>query len=343
MKKSFKKLIAMLLIVFLAIPVVNVNAATKLERVKTSLGFADTDDLKGHTEKDLLTKNYDFNKNAKFTSNDKLMYRFTLAYAVRNTASRDKEKLYTNEWFEKHYKEILDKAYAGADTEVDFYKNKDGKLCIKVYMKGIYLDYGFRDSIRTEIIKDMAEVGIVMPTNRVTVTSSQKENATRINPCPGLSDSIYDLFGAADGINISYYYDGTPAKGNPGEDATSVTIYVNSTFQDAIHEYAVAHNMTEFKAVMRMFNAVEFDNLINIWVYFNDGYYLTNEGTFLENKESSFTSKSKYGLTVGKQETSTIIRPDYDNSVNIYSRRAEKTKFYGPNTAYDWIYELKHQ
>src|SRR5574344_2127299 len=128
--KKVKTIISLLLVMFLMVPFVNANADTRLNKVKKSLGYSNDDNLKDHTEKDLLTKNYDFYENAKFTSNDKLMYRFTLAYAVRNTASREKGTLYTNEWFEKHYKEILDKAYAGADTEVDFYKNKKNQLCI---------------------------------------------------------------------------------------------------------------------------------------------------------------------------------------------------------------------
>lgn len=47
---------------FLMVPFVNANADTRLAKVKKSLGFASDDNLQGHTEKDLLTKNYDFYK-----------------------------------------------------------------------------------------------------------------------------------------------------------------------------------------------------------------------------------------------------------------------------------------
>lgn len=337
MKKSFKTIIALLLSIFLFIPTINASAATKLERVKKSLHFYDeNDNLQGHTEEDLLTRNYDFNKNAKFTSNDKLMYRFALAYAVRNTASRDKGKLYTNEWFEAHYKEILDKAYAGADTTVDFYKDKDKKLCIKIHMDGIYLDWGFRDAIRTEIIKDMAECGVVIPRNRISVTSSKKENAKRINPCPGLSNTLLSFACAADSIQIDYWLNGTTEKGNPGVDNTTVTMYVNSKFQEAIHEYAIANNMTEFKACMRLFNALEFDNLIDIQIYFTD-YAIDNEGISTESGP-----KSERGIGIWKFENGNVTYDLIDNAT-IYNVREEKTYTYEKGTAYNWIYDLQHQ
>lgn len=92
--KKIKTIVSLLLVMFLMVPFINANADTRLAKVKKSLKFSSDDNLQGHTEKDLLTKNYDFYKNAKFTTNNKLMYRFTLAYAVRNAASREKGTLY---------------------------------------------------------------------------------------------------------------------------------------------------------------------------------------------------------------------------------------------------------
>ena len=321
--KKVKTIVSLLLIMFLMVPFVNANADTRLNKVKKSLGYSSDDNLQGHTEKDLLTKNYDFYENAKFTSNDKLMYRFSLAYAVRNTASREKGTLYTNEWFEKHYKEILDKAYAGADTEVNFYKNKKNQLCIKVYIKNIYLNWGFRDAIRTEIIKDMAEVGIEIPRSRISVTSSKKENARRKNPCPGLSNTLLEWCGASD-------------KNSPGTNDTEVDFYVDSKFQEAVQEYANAYEMPEFKAVMRLFNSIEFDNLIRINVIFKD-YTISNIGTYLENEGL----KSAYGLTMWKDSGS---HGDINNdSQVILDHNKNKITNHGDGTAYNWLFNLTHQ
>ena len=334
--KKIKTIVSLLLIMFLMVPFVNANADTRLNKVKKSLGFSSDDNLQGHTEKDLLTKNYDFYENAKFTSNDKLMYRFTLAYAVRNAASREKGTLYTNEWFEKHYKEILDKAYAGADTEVNFYKNKKNQLCIKVYIKNIYLNWGFRDAIRTEIIKDMAEVGIEIPRNRISVTSSKKENARRKNPCPGLSNTLLEWGGASDKIRIAYYLDTTSDKNSPGTNDTEVDFYVDSKFQEAVQEYANAYEMPEFKAVMRLFNSIEFDNLIRINVIFKD-YTISNIGTYLENEGL----KSAYGLTMWKDSGS---HGDINNdSQVILDHNKNKITNHGDGTAYNWLFNLTHQ
>lgn len=334
--KKVKTIISLLLIMFLMVPFVNANADTRLNKVKKSLRYSSDDNLQGHTEEDLLTKNYDFYKNAKFTTNDKLMYRFTLAYAVRNAASREKGTLYTNEWFEKHYKEILDKAYAGADTEVNFYKNKKNQLCIKVYIKNIYLNWGFRDAIRTEIIKDMAEVGIEIPRNRISVTSSKKENARRKNPCPGLSNTLLEWCGASDKIRIAYYLDTTSDKNSPGTNDTEVDFYVDSKFQEAVQEYANAYEMPEFKAVMRLFNSIEFDNLIRINVIFKD-YTISNIGTYLENEGL----KSAYGLTMWKDSGS---HGDINNdSQVILNHNKNKITNHGDGTAYNWLFNLTHQ
>ena len=334
--KKVKTIISLLLVMFLMVPFVNANADTRLNKVKKSLGYSSDDNLQGHTEKDLLTKNYDFYENAKFTTNDKLMYRFTLAYAVRNAASREKGTLYTNEWFEKHYKEILDKAYAGADTEVDFYKNKKNQLCIKVYIKNIYLNWGFRDAIRTEIIKDMAEVGIEIPRSRISVTSSKKENARRKNPCPGLSNTLLEWCGASDKIRIAYYLDTISDKNSPGTNDTEVDFYVDSKFQEAVQEYANAYEMPEFKAVMRLFNSIEFDNLIRINVIFKD-YTISNIGTYLENEGL----KSAYGLTMWKDSGS---HGDINNdSQVILDHNKNKITNHGDGTAYNWLFNLTHQ
>lgn len=334
--KKVKTIVSLLLIMFLMVPFVNANADTRLNKVKKSLGYSSDDNLQGHTEKDLLTKNYDFYENAKFTSNDKLMYRFTLAYAVRNAASREKGTLYTNEWFEKHYKEILDKAYAGADTEVDFYKNKKNQLCIKVYIKNIYLNWGFRDAIRTEIIKDMAEVGIEIPRSRISVTSSKKENARRKNPCPGLSNTLLEWCGASDKIRIAYYLDTISDKNSPGTNDTEVDFYVDSKFQEAVQEYANAYEMPEFKAVMRLFNSIEFDNLIRINVIFKD-YTISNIGTYLENEGL----KSAYGLTMWKDSGS---HGDINNdSQVILDHNKNKIINHGDGSAYNWLFNLTHQ
>ena len=69
--KKIKTIISLLLVMFLMVPFVNANADTRLNKVKKSLGYSSDDNLQGHTEEDLLTKNYDFYKNAKFTTNDK--------------------------------------------------------------------------------------------------------------------------------------------------------------------------------------------------------------------------------------------------------------------------------
>lgn len=337
--KKIKTIVSLLLVMFLMVPFINANADTRLAKVKKSLGFASDDNLQGHTEKDLLTKNYDFYKNAKFTTNDKLMYRFTLAYAVRNTASREKGTLYTNEWFEKHYKEILDKAYAGADTEVNFYKNKKNQLCIKVYIKNIYLNWGFRDAIRTEIIKDMAEVGIEIPRNRISVTSSKKENAKRKNPCPGVSNTLLQWCAAAKKIGLIYYLDTTSNKDYPGLNNTEVDLYINSKFQDAVQEYANTYGVTEFKAVMRLFNSIEFDNLIQVNVYFKD-YSISNFGTYLEN-ENENKNKSYYGLTMWN--TTGILGDLTDDSAIVLNHDKNKITDYGPGTAYNWFFDLTHQ
>ena len=334
--KKVKTIVSSLLVMFLMAPFVNANADTRLNKVKKSLGYSSDDNLQGHTEKDLLTKNYDFYENAKFTSNDKLMYRFTLAYAVRNAASREKGTLYTNEWFEKHYKEILDKAYAGADTEVNFYKNKKNQLCIKVYIKNIYLNWGFRDAIRTEIIKDMAEVGIEIPRNRISVTSSKKENARRKNPCPGLSNTLLEWCGASDKIRIAYYLDTISDKNSPGTNDTEVDFYVDSKFQEAVQEYANAYEMPEFKAIMRLFNSIEFDNLIRINVIFKD-YTISNIGTYLENEGL----KSAYGLTMWKDSGS---HGDINNdSQVILDHNKNKITNHGDGSAYNWLFNLIHQ
>lgn len=334
--KKIKTIISLLLVMFLMVPFVNANADTRLNKVKKSLGYSSDDNLQGHTEEDLLTKNYDFYENAKFTTNDKLMYRFTLAYAVRNAASREKGTLYTNEWFEKHYKEILDKAYAGADTEVDFYKNKKNQLCIKVYIKNIYLNWGFRDAIRTEIIKDMAEVGIEIPRSRISVTSSKKENARRKNPCPGLSNTLLEWCGASDKIRIAYYLDTISDKNSPGTNDTEVDFYVDSKFQEAVQEYANAYEMPEFKAVMRLFNSIEFDNLIRINVIFKD-YTISNIGTYLENEGL----KSAYGLTMWKDSGS---HGDINNdSQVILDHNKNKITNHGDGSAYNWLFNLTHQ
>ena len=335
--KKVKTIVSLLLIMFLIVPFVNANADTRLNKVKKSLKYSSDDNLKGHTEKDLLTKNYDFYENAKFTSNDKLMYRFTLAYAVRNAASREKGTLYTNEWFEKHYKEILDKAYAGADTEVDFYKNKKNQLCIKVYIKNIYLNWGFRDAIRTEIIKDMAEVGIEIPRNRISVTSSKKENARRKNPCPGLSNTLLEWCGASDKIGLTYYLDTTSNKNNPGSNDTEVDLFINGKFQDAVQEYANAYEMPEFKAVMRLFNSIEFDNLIQVNVYFKD-YSISNVGTYLESENKR---KSVYGLTMWN--TTGTLGDLTDYSIVVLDRNKNKITNHGDGTAYNWLFNLTHQ
>ena len=334
--KKIKTIISLLLVMFLMVPFVNANADTRLNKVKKSLGYSSYDNLQGHTEEDLLTKNYDVYDNAKFTTNDKLMYRFTLAYAVRNAASREKGTLYTNEWFEKHYKEILDKAYAGADTEVNFYKNKKNQLCIKVYIKNIYLNWGFRDAIRTEIIKDMAEVGIEIPRSRISVTSSKKENARRKNPCPGLSNTLLEWCGASDKIRIAYYLDTISDKNSPGTNDTEVDFYVDSKFQEAVQEYANAYEMPEFKAVMRLFNSIEFDNLIRINVIFKD-YTISNIGTYLENEGL----KSTYGLTMWKDSGS---HGDINNdSQVILDHNKNKITNHGDGTAYNWLFNLTHQ
>ena len=335
--KKIKTIISLLLVMFLMVPFVNANADTRLNKVKKSLGFSNDDNLQGHTEEDLLTKNYDFYKNAKFTTNDKLMYRFTLAYAVRNAASREKGTLYTNEWFEKHYKEILDKAYAGADTEVNFYKNKKNQLCIKVYIKNIYLNWGFRDAIRTEIIKDMAEVGIEIPRNRISVTSSKKENARRKNPCPGISNTLLQWCAAADKIGLTYYLDTTSNKDNPGSNDTEVDLFINGKFQDAVQEYANTYGITEFKAVMRLFNSIEFDNLIQVNVYFKD-YSISNVGIYLENENKR---KSAYGLTMWN--TTGTLGDLTDYSIMILDRNKNKITNYGDGTAYNWFFDLTHQ
>ena len=333
--KKIKTIISLLLVMFLMVPFVNANADTRLNKVKKSLGYLSNDNLRGHTEEDLLTKNYDFNKNAKFTSNDKLMYRFSLAYAVRNTASREKGSLYTNEWFEKHYKEILDKAYAGADTEVDFYYNKNNQLCIKINIKNIYLEWGYRDAIRTEIIRDMAEIGIVMPRKRISVASSKKENAKRSNPCPGLSDTLLNWFGASDEIRIEYLLDPTSNKKSPGTNLTGVTFFVNSNLQDAISEYANVHEMTEFKALMRLFNSIEFDNLIQITMHFKD-YTITNLGTYLEGSKYV----SSYGLTCQKNNGGLGVLND---TANITLYNSNKTDYGKKGSAYNWFFDLTHQ
>jgi hypothetical protein len=348
--KKFKQIISLLLVSFLAITsitVTDVHAASKLDRVKSSLGFDSNDSLYDHTQKDLLTNNYDFNENAKFTSNYKLMYRFALAYAVRNTSSRDNGKLYTNSWFEKHYKEILDKAYAGADTTVDFYTNDKKQLCIKVHMDGIYLEWGYRDAIRTEIIKDMAECGITIPRSRIKVTSSKKENASRINPIPGLSDTLQDWMGAANGVTVCYNMDGVETE--PGKDDTFVFIYIDSTFEDAIEEYAIVHEMTEFEAVMKMFNSLEFDNLIDITIMYND-YSITNTGVQLLHNDY-FKQASDYGLQIRHQYGDCVKYPitekaagcDYENDVQVQGELIEGNFDYCKDSMYGWMYHLEHQ
>ncbi len=311
---KLKKIVAFVLAIFLVFPVLNASATTKLEIVKKSLQFNSDDDLKGHTEKDLLTKNYDFNRNAKFTSNTKLMYRFTLAYAVRNTASRDKGTLYTNTWFENHYKEILDKAYDGANTTVDFYKNKKGEPCVKIFIKNIYLGYGTRDAIREEVIHDLAECGVVLKESNVKVTSSQKKNSTRINPIPGLSDTLSDLFGAADDIFIDYQFLNIDSKEETNNSSKNfVRIYVNSTFQEAIDAYVVVNNVKDFKAVMRMFNAIEFDNLLNIEVVFKD-YTISNTGCHTSEGHIA----SRYGLHISSHGKDCADTFGYENRVHIW-------------------------
>ena len=55
--KKVKTIVSLLLIMFLMVPFVNANADTRLNKVKKSLGYSSDDNLQGHTEKDLLTKN----------------------------------------------------------------------------------------------------------------------------------------------------------------------------------------------------------------------------------------------------------------------------------------------
>ena len=56
--KKIKTIISLLLVMFLMVPFVNANADTRLNKVKKSLRYSSDDNLKGHTEEDLLTKNY---------------------------------------------------------------------------------------------------------------------------------------------------------------------------------------------------------------------------------------------------------------------------------------------
>ena len=207
---------------------------------------------------------------------------------------------------------------------------------MKVYIKNIYLNWGFRDAIRTEIIKDMAEVGIEIPRSRISVTSSKKENARRKNPCPGLSNTLLEWCGASDKIRIAYYLDTTSDKNSPGTNDTEVDFYVDSKFQEAVQEYANAYEMPEFKAVMRLFNSIEFDNLIRINVIFKD-YTISNIGTYLENEGL----KSAYGLTMWKDSGS---HGDINNdSQVILDHNKNKITNHGDGSAYNWLFNLTHQ
>ena len=182
----------------------------------------------------------------------------------------------------------------------------------------------------------MAEVGIEIPRNRISVTSSKKENARRKNPCPGLSNTLLEWCGASDKIRIAYYLDTTSDKNSPGTNDTEVDFYVDSKFQEAVQEYANAYEMPEFKAVMRLFNSIEFDNLIRINVIFKD-YTISNIGTYLENEGL----KSAYGLTMWKDSGS---HGDINNdSQVILDHNKNKITNHGDGSAYNWLFNLTHQ